>query len=169
MLHSNTLVLASKWESMFILSPMAERIGAVGEPMTPTLVSPAPFLGGLTILHTRCVSGFHFVYIAQYQFGKRFKMAIKSVRNVEDAETLALRVLEFVLANEILQKRFLAISGMMPEGLKEAVHDRVFLGGVLDFILGNEADLYRFCDEYQVELTEPMQARRQLPGYTPND
>ena len=89
-----------------------------------------------------------------------------SIKNTLDAETLALKVLHFVLADEVLQNRFVAISGMSPEHFKNAVHNNEFLGGVFDFLLGNEADVLRFCKEYQVDPNQLQIARRLLPGYT---
>ena len=93
-------------------------------------------------------------------------MTISPDRNSDEAETLALEVLQFVLSDEVLQRRFLAITGMSPDDFRDAVRTSDFLGGVLDFLLGNEADLLRFCEEHQVDPDRPLMARRLLPGYT---
>ena len=93
-------------------------------------------------------------------------MTISPDRNSDEAETFALEVLQFVLSDEVLRRRFLAITGMSPEDFKDAVRTNDFLGGVLDFLLGNEADLLRFCEEQQVDPNQPLMARRLLPGYT---
>ena len=93
-------------------------------------------------------------------------MTIRPVRNSDEAETLALKVLQFVLSDEVLQRRFLTITGMSPDDFRDAVHTNDFLGGVLDFLLGNEADLLKFCEETQVDPDQPLKARRLLPGYT---
>ena len=93
-------------------------------------------------------------------------MTQRSIKNSDEAEALALKVLQFLLADEVLQGRFMSITGIMPTDLREAVHEKQFLGGVLDFLLGNEVDLLRFCEEYQVDPEQPSIARRLLPGYT---
>ena len=95
-------------------------------------------------------------------------MTRRPIKNSDEAESLALEVVQFVLANEVLQDRFISITGIMPTDLREAIHNKEFLGGVLDFILGNESDLLRFCEEYQVDPEQPSIARRLLPGYTNN-
>ena len=93
-------------------------------------------------------------------------MTIRPVRNSDEAETLALKVLQFVLSDEVLQRRFLTITGMAPDDFRDAVHTNDFLWGVLDFLLGNEADLLKFCEEHQVDPDQPLKARLLLPGYT---
>ena len=95
-------------------------------------------------------------------------MRNRSIKNVDDAETLALKVLQFIISDSALKDRFIAITGMAPSDLKEALHKKEFLGGVLDFILGNEVDLLSFCEQYQVNPEQPLIARRLLPGFTDN-
>ena len=92
-----------------------------------------------------------------------------SIKNSDEAETLALEVLQFVLADEVLQGRFMSITGITPIDFKQAAHEKEFLGGVLDFLLGNETDLLKFCEEYQIDPEQPSIARRLLPGYTNSD
>ena len=70
---------------------------------------------------------------------------------------------------EVLQGRFMSITGITPIDFRQAVHDKEFLGGVLDFLLGNETDLLKFCEEYQIDTEQPSIARRLLPGYTNSD
>ena len=93
-------------------------------------------------------------------------MTRRSIKNSDEAEALALEVVQFVLADEVLQARFISITGIMPTDLREAIHNKDFLGGVLDFLLGNEDDLLRFCEEYQVNPEQPSIARSLLPGNT---
>ena len=93
-------------------------------------------------------------------------MTRRSIKNSDEAEALALEVVQFVLADEVLRGRFISITGIMPIDLGEAIHNKEFLGGVLDFLLGNEGDLLRCCEEYQVNPEQPSIARRLLPGYT---
>ena len=86
--------------------------------------------------------------------------------NEDKAETLALNALQFVLSDEILKGRFIGITGLAPSDLNEAIYNKEFLGGVLDFILGNEIDLLIFCKEFGIDPEQPAKARRLLPGHT---
>ena len=88
--------------------------------------------------------------------------------NEDKAETLALNVLQFVLSDETLKGRFISITGLAPSDLNEAIYNKEFLGGVLDFILGNEADLLTFCKEFGIDPENPAKARRLVPGSTVN-
>ena len=94
-------------------------------------------------------------------------MTRRSIKNSDEAEALALEVVQFVLADEDIQNRFLALSGISPKEVKNSIHDNNFLGGVLDFLLSNETDVLRFCEEFQVDPEQPLIARRLLPGNTP--
>ena len=62
-------------------------------------------------------------------------MTQESIKNSDEAETLALEVLKFVLADEVLQGRFMLITGITPTDFRQAVHEKEFLGGVLDSFL----------------------------------
>ena len=95
-------------------------------------------------------------------------MAHRPIKDTDGAETLALKALQFVLTDEVLRGRFMSLTGMMPTDFREAVYEKEFLGGVLDFVLGNEVDLLRFCEEHQIDPNQPKIARRLLPGYTNN-
>ena len=98
-------------------------------------------------------------------------MTIKtaSVKNEQEAETLALVVLEFILSDEILRDRFLAVSGVNPSQIRASITEKNFLIGVLDFLLGNEADVISFCEQREVPLENPKLAREKLMGYQEGD
>ena len=89
-----------------------------------------------------------------------------SVKNAQEAEALALVILEFILADQVLLDRFLAMSGVTPSQMKSSLTDRNFLIGVLDFLLGNEADVISFCEQKQAPLENPKIAREILAGYS---
>jgi len=82
--------------------------------------------------------------------------------NSDQAETIALRALEFVLADPNLQTRFINSSGLTAKSIHESIQNIEFLAGVLDFILGQEEDLLKFCEKYQMEPTQPSLARASL-------
>ena len=54
----------------------------------------------------------------------------------ENAEALAIRALGFVAADPELLPRFLAISGIEAQSIRQAAREPGFLAGVLQFILG---------------------------------
>jgi hypothetical protein len=85
-------------------------------------------------------------------------------QNTDQAETIALKAIHFILADDDLQQGFLAASGISPGEFKNLIGDPEFLGGVLDFLLGNEEQLIAFCEEYEIEPTEPAKARLSFPG-----
>lgn len=84
------------------------------------------------------------------------------------AEALALRALAFILADERHRDRFLRLSGIAVDGLKTDLADPAVLGGVLDFLLGDEAMLIAFCDGEGIDPAVPGRARMALPGAAPD-
>ena len=82
--------------------------------------------------------------------------------NTQRAETVALKALEFILADNRLQSEFLSTSGLSPKDIHESIQKTDFLGGVLDFLLGQEADLIRFCEDYKINQEQPKICREAL-------
>ena len=62
-----------------------------------------------------------------------------------EPETLALTALAWLAGEEDLFLRFMALSGMSADDIAPVAAEPAFLGGVLDFLMGNEADLLRFA------------------------
>lgn len=62
-----------------------------------------------------------------------------------DPEIVALTALAWLSEEPDLLSRFLALSGLQMTQITDAARDPGFLGGVLDFIMGNEPDLLRFA------------------------
>lgn len=58
-------------------------------------------------------------------------------------DTLALRALAAVIADEPLRERFLALTGFDVETLRARAGEADVLGAVVAFLAGNEADLLR--------------------------
>lgn len=82
----------------------------------------------------------------------------------EPAETLALRALAWLLADDELLGRFLSQSGAAPGDLAQGAADPRFLGAVLDFLLTEDALVTGFCDAAGYDYAAPMRARAALPG-----
>jgi len=80
------------------------------------------------------------------------------------AEAIAVQALAFIAGDEILLKRFLALTGLDPQEMRRAANEPGFLPGVLDFILGHEPTLAAFCDATQIPPSSVPAARRALGG-----
>jgi hypothetical protein len=84
------------------------------------------------------------------------------------AETLALKGLAFLAGDGETLERFLEISGLNPDGLRERVDDPLLLAAVLDFVLGDDKILLAFAEEEAVDPKVVHAARRALPGAAPD-
>lgn len=81
-----------------------------------------------------------------------------------DAEMVAINALRFLAGREEELRRFLALSGVASDDLRRLAGDAAFLGGVLDFLLGDEALLLTFAEEVRIRPETIAVARRQLDG-----
>lgn len=81
-----------------------------------------------------------------------------------EPEVLALTVLAWLSEEPELLSRFLALSGLQTTQIAAVARDPGFLGGVLDFIMGNEADLLRFADASGVRPETVSDAWSRLSG-----
>ena len=85
----------------------------------------------------------------------------------DDAQTIALKALTFVLADDDARRRFVGQTGLDGESLRAQAGEEAFLGGMLDFLLADEALLLRFCEVSDLTPEAPCRARAALPGATP--
>ena len=72
---------------------------------------------------------------------------------VEVAEVLAIQALGFIAQDGERLGRFLAVTGMGPTEIRNSAHDRHFLSGVLDYLLGDEELLVAFATHADVDPT----------------
>ncbi|MCW5750475.1 MAG: DUF3572 domain-containing protein [Alphaproteobacteria bacterium] len=79
------------------------------------------------------------------------------------AETLALRALAYIASREDVLERMLAVSGLEPAEVKARAAEPDFLAGVLDYLLGEEPLLLRFCEDEGINPSWPARARLALP------
>ena len=86
------------------------------------------------------------------------------LKTAVDAEVVAIKALGYIAADETLFNRFLALTGFGAEDIMERVADPGFLGGVLDFLLGDERLVIAFAEASDLAPETPMMARRKLPG-----
>jgi hypothetical protein len=88
---------------------------------------------------------------------------IDDIRKRENAEALAIQALGFVAADPELLPRFLAISGIEAQAIRQAAREPGFLAGVLQFILAHEPTLLRFAEETGIPPQQVSAALRALP------
>ncbi len=83
----------------------------------------------------------------------------------ETAVATALQALSYLLADETGLSRFQALTGIDETAIREGLNDPAFLAGVLDYYLGNEAELLEMCATTGMAPEAPAKARYALAGY----
>ena len=81
-----------------------------------------------------------------------------------EAVELAQQALVFLSQDEELLERFLALSGVGPDEIRERVAEPAFQAGVLDFILAHDPTVIAFAEWAEIDPSLPAQARLYLPG-----
>lgn len=82
----------------------------------------------------------------------------------ESAETVAIRALGWIAANDELMPVFLGSTGAGLSDLRSGAGDPVFLASVLGFLTMDDAWVVAFCDAEGLSYDAPMRARQALPG-----
>jgi hypothetical protein len=82
----------------------------------------------------------------------------------DNAETIALQALGWLVGNEELLPVFLGATGASVSDLAKSAKQPTFLGSVLDFLVMDDAWVIAFCDAAGLPYEAPMQARAGLPG-----
>ncbi len=82
----------------------------------------------------------------------------------ESAETIALKALVWLLANDELLPIFQGSSGVSEGDIRAGAGDPAFLGSVLDFVNLDDRWIMAFCDSEGLPYEAPMAARQALPG-----
>jgi hypothetical protein len=80
------------------------------------------------------------------------------------AQEFAIAAFGFIAAEPERLGRFLAITGIGPDSIREAAGQPHFLAGVLDHIADDERLLLAFAAEQGVDANEVMRARATLAG-----
>src|SRR5262249_17312320 len=80
------------------------------------------------------------------------------------ARELAIAGLGFIAAEPDRLGRFLALSGIGPESVREAAREPGFLAGVLDHVAGDEGLLVAFAHDRGIAPQDLMAARAALAG-----
>ncbi len=84
--------------------------------------------------------------------------------SISSAETLALKVLSWLVANDELLPVFLGATGASAQDLRDRAGEPEFLGSVLDFLMLDDSWVIAFCDANSVPYDVPGQARAMLSG-----
>ena len=82
--------------------------------------------------------------------------------SVTSASALALQALGWVLADDRRAQRFLDLTGLTPDGLREAVGDISTHRAVLDFLAQHEPDLLGAAKALAIEPDRLVTAQRSL-------
>lgn len=92
-------------------------------------------------------------------------MPIRDSRpKLQSAETVAIQALGWIAADEERLGRFMGLAGLTVDELRLRASEPEFLGGVLDFVLENEALLVEFAATAELKPEAVLRLRRQLPG-----
>lgn len=82
----------------------------------------------------------------------------------DTAETAALQALGYIAGDDDRLARFMGLAGVSVDELKARASDPAFLGGVLDFVLEDEALLLEFCEASGLKPAAIARLRGDLPG-----
>jgi hypothetical protein len=90
--------------------------------------------------------------------------ADKSDRKVSEdaAAMLAIAALTFIAEEPERLGRFLALTGIGPESLRDAARDQGFLLGVLEYVSGDETLLTAFATQREIDPEDIGRARALL-------
>jgi hypothetical protein len=83
-------------------------------------------------------------------------------RSTNDAEALALSALAATFTDERRAQRFLDLSGIGTDELRERAGDRDLLAALIRFLEGHEPDLLDVADAIGVKPQELVAAREEL-------
>jgi len=80
----------------------------------------------------------------------------------EDAASLALRALGWILSDQLRAQRFLDLTGLTPESLRASLAEPETLAAVLDFLASHEPDLTAAAEALEVDPATFHAARERL-------
>jgi hypothetical protein len=89
---------------------------------------------------------------------------LKSSQTTPESSDIILKLLVFLSSDEDRLSRFLALSGIVPQELRERHADPVFQGFLLDYLFQDDPVTQGFCAEIQMSPEALMRLRRKLPG-----
>jgi len=81
-----------------------------------------------------------------------------------DAEATTVAVLGWLANEPDMLSRFLALSGVQPGQLRQAVNDPAFLAGMLEFLMQHEPTLMAFCAATESKPESVVEAYHRYAG-----
>lgn len=82
---------------------------------------------------------------------------------IEEAdETLALRLVGWIVADSVRADRMLAITGLTPGDLRGSLANPAALGALMDFVINHEPDLLACAEDLGVKPAELVAARGRI-------
>ncbi|MEP7174128.1 MAG: DUF3572 domain-containing protein [Aestuariivirga sp.] len=91
-------------------------------------------------------------------------MALKFSVDPDAAQTIALKALGYLAADEDLLVPFMGATGLGVGDLRAGSTDSAFLAGILDYFMQNEALLLAFAASEELAPETIVRARQRLPG-----
>ncbi|MFK8036303.1 MAG: DUF3572 domain-containing protein [Hyphomicrobiales bacterium] len=85
--------------------------------------------------------------------------------SIEEAEAISIQALTYFAQDPESLERFLSLSGITADRIREAAKSPGFLAGVLDYLMQNESLLLTFSENTGVRAETIISAHRQLVGY----
>ncbi len=87
---------------------------------------------------------------------------MRATETNDDAATLALRSLAWLMADEDRAGRFLALTGTDPQAIRASIGDPAFLAAVLAHLEAHEPDLVACADALEIPAERLGAARHML-------
>ena len=88
----------------------------------------------------------------------------KDTTAAQNAEVTAVAILGWLAGEPELLSRFLALTGVSPVEVRNAVNDPGFLAGLVDFLMSHEPTLLAFSDATGIRPEAVVQAHAVLSG-----
>lgn len=79
-----------------------------------------------------------------------------------DHESIAIGALSWIAADGEMMTRFMGLTGIEPDQIRNVAGEPGFLAAVLDFLLAHEPTLNRFCDDNEIEPKHVARARKRF-------
>lgn len=88
----------------------------------------------------------------------------KDTPATQEAEATAVAILGWLAGEPELLARFLALTGVSPSEVRDAIGDPGFLAGLVDFLMGHEPTLLAFSAATGVQPDAVVRAHEILSG-----
>ena len=83
---------------------------------------------------------------------------------MEHAQKVAIAALSWIAADGEQINRFVELSGVDPSMMRQAAAEPGFLAGVLDYLMGHEPTLLRFCEDNDLRPEDVVACHHALSG-----